>query len=47
LLMLFPGAGVLAIVLWIGAVVTAIGVLEIIAGIRLQGRRPRGTPASA
>ena len=36
LVMINPGAGALAIVLWIGAVVAAIGILEIIAGIRLR-----------
>lgn len=36
--MIFPGAGALAIALWIGVAVGAIGVLEIIAGIRLKGQ---------
>jgi uncharacterized membrane protein HdeD (DUF308 family) len=47
LVMLFPGAGALAIVLWIGAAVTAVGVLEIIAGLRLKGRPAAGAPAPA
>lgn len=38
LVMLFPGAGALAVVLWIGVAIAAIGVLEIVAGIRLKGR---------
>jgi len=38
LVMANPGAGALAIVVWIGAVVAAIGVLEIIAGVRLKGQ---------
>jgi uncharacterized membrane protein HdeD (DUF308 family) len=46
LVMLNPGAGALAIVVWIGAVVAAIGVLEIAAGIRLKGHR-RGSTAAA
>jgi uncharacterized membrane protein HdeD (DUF308 family) len=38
LVMLNPGAGALAIVLWIGVVLAAIGALEIVAGVRLKGR---------
>jgi len=37
LVAIFPGAGALAIVTWIGAIAVGIGVLEIIAGIRLKG----------
>lgn len=37
LVMIAPGAGALAIVLWIGATIAAIGVLEIVAGVRLRG----------
>jgi uncharacterized membrane protein HdeD (DUF308 family) len=41
---IFPGAGALAIVLWLGVMAVAIGVLEITAGLRLKGA---GTPAAA
>ena len=46
LVMLYPGAGALAIVLWIGAVAAVIGILEIIVGLRLKGHR-RGTASAA
>ena len=46
LVMLNPGAGALAIVVWIGAVVAAIGVLEIAAGIRLKGHGTGSTAAA-
>lgn len=36
LVMVNPGAGALAIALWIGAIVAAVGILEIVAGIRLR-----------
>jgi len=34
---IFPGAGALAVVLWIAVIAVAIGVLEITAGLRLKG----------
>ena len=34
---IFPGAGALAIVLWIAVIAVAIGVLEITVGLRLKG----------
>jgi uncharacterized membrane protein HdeD (DUF308 family) len=37
---IFPGAGALAVVLWIAVIAVAIGVLEITAGLRLKGARP-------
>jgi uncharacterized membrane protein HdeD (DUF308 family) len=38
---IFPGAGALAIVLWIGVIAVAIGVLEITVGLRLKGAAPQ------
>ncbi len=40
LVMLAPGAGALAIVLWIGAASIVIGVLEILLGFKLKNRVP-------
>lgn len=40
LVLVAPGAGALAIALWIGALAAAVGVMEIAAGIRLRGARP-------
>jgi uncharacterized membrane protein HdeD (DUF308 family) len=37
LIAIFPGAGALAVVLWIGTIAVAIGILEIVVGIRLRG----------
>jgi len=36
-LALFPGAGALALIIWIGAVAIVIGVLRIIVALRLRG----------
>jgi len=44
LVAIFPGAGALAVVLWIGVIAVAIGILEIAVGIRLKGA---GAPAPA
>jgi uncharacterized membrane protein HdeD (DUF308 family) len=41
-----PGVGALAIVLWIGVIAFAIGLLEIVAGLRLRGSGS-ATPAPA
>jgi uncharacterized membrane protein HdeD (DUF308 family) len=38
LLFLFPGAGALALVLWIGVMAIVIGVIEAVLGFRLRGR---------
>lgn len=42
LLMFFPGPGALALVLWIGAFVTATGIMLLALGFRLRGRRNSG-----
>lgn len=47
LVMIYPGPGALAIVLWIGAIAAAVGVLEIVLGIRLKGRSPGSAPEQA
>lgn len=48
LLMLAPGAGALALALWIGALAVTVGVLEIIVGIRLRsGAQRPGQAATA
>jgi uncharacterized membrane protein HdeD (DUF308 family) len=48
LVMVFPSAGALAIILWIGAFAIFIGVLEIWLGFKLKGRAPStGKPAPA
>jgi uncharacterized membrane protein HdeD (DUF308 family) len=47
LLFLFPGAGALALVLWIGVMAIVIGVIEAVLGIRLRGRATaQARPAS-
>jgi len=42
-LALFPGAGALALIIWIGAVAIVIGVLRIIAALRLRGLQKEAT----
>jgi uncharacterized membrane protein HdeD (DUF308 family) len=42
LVALFPGAGALAIVLWIGVFAIVVGVIEIVLGFKLKGRAPGG-----
>jgi len=44
LLMLFPGAGALAVVLWIGAYALVSGALLVALALRLRARRKPGTP---
>ena len=41
LVAIFPGAGALAVVTWIGVIAVAIGVLEITVGIRVKGAAPK------
>ncbi len=41
-LALFPGAGVLALAIWIGALAVAIGVLRIVAALRLRSLQKAG-----
>jgi uncharacterized membrane protein HdeD (DUF308 family) len=47
LVMTYPGAGALAIVVWIGAFAVVVGVLEIIAGVRLKAHGVRSAPRPA
>ncbi|HEX6944766.1 MAG TPA: HdeD family acid-resistance protein [Casimicrobiaceae bacterium] len=47
MVMIFPGAGAVAIVFWIGALAVAVGVLEIIVGIRLKGHAGKAVPSAA
>ncbi|HYR06593.1 MAG TPA: HdeD family acid-resistance protein, partial [Longimicrobium sp.] len=44
LLMLFPGTGALAVVLWIGAYALVSGALLVALALRLRARRRPGTP---
>ncbi|HEU0078892.1 MAG TPA: DUF308 domain-containing protein, partial [Longimicrobiaceae bacterium] len=44
LLMLFPGTGALAMVLWIGAYALVSGALLVALALRLRARRKSGTP---
>ncbi|HEX6748047.1 MAG TPA: HdeD family acid-resistance protein [Longimicrobium sp.] len=44
LLMLFPGTGALAVVLWIGAYALVSGALLVALALRLRARRKSGTP---
>lgn len=44
LLMLFPGTGAVAVVLWIGAYALVSGALLVALALRLRGRRRSGTP---
>ena len=41
----FPGAGALAIVLWIAVFAVIVGVIEITLGFKLKGRAERASPA--
>jgi uncharacterized membrane protein HdeD (DUF308 family) len=46
LLFLFPGAGALALVLYIGAMAIVIGVVELVLGLKMRGRAAtRAQPA--
>jgi uncharacterized membrane protein HdeD (DUF308 family) len=47
LILLFPGTGALAIVLYIGAAAVVIGVLEIVLGFKMRGRTPSGGAPAA
>ena len=47
MLMLAPGAGALAMVLWIGAYAFVYGVFLLLLGLRLRGRRREGPRATA
>ena len=45
-LMLFPGTGALAVVLWIGAYALVSGALLVALALRLRARRKAGTPST-
>jgi uncharacterized membrane protein HdeD (DUF308 family) len=46
LLFVFPGAGALALILWIGAMAIVVGVIETVLGFKLRGRAANA-PAAA
>ena len=46
LVLMFPSAGALAIILWIGAFAIFLGILEIMAGFKLKGRKPDASTPS-
>lgn len=47
LVLVFPGQGALAIVLWIGAAAIVIGVIEIMLGFKVKARASAREPAAA